>query len=462
MFKTPCDYDDAKADWILKCADFFEKDLKWKGLNLRPAFIRLLRTSLSLVTQEWFEKKLSSKESFKDILLDLNQYQKPWKNALSQFLGINYYKNKIKWFGHIFETNKKQKPLIAAFDRKHVDYLKRSKLFNTLDPLWLVDSPKMAKDVGLNNDDLIVPFEKQFKTSNSKFPFNQLHDLANKLNDSLLKIKPSCIFVVEGDSPYHSILAELGLKLDIPVYCFQWGFFHYNKLRTAFSEMCFSKFLSWGPIFEDQLRPFNAQQNFLSFGHLATPVFSKNANKIIFLSSGNSEMFTQFDHEMFLKLAISLAKKFPNRVIWRSHPNETLDKKITINLVKEKIHILDKKEVITNHFKDSVVAVGRSSSSLIDALYARVIPIIFDTTCLKKFPFPIADKGVGFEFKNFDEALKNITNLLNNRDRIQSVQSQINLTYASFFSDTKLYQKKNYIKKVCKINYNELYDNKQK
>ena len=111
MFKTPCDYDDAKADWILKCADFFEKDLKWKGLNLRPAFIRLLRTNLSLVTQDWFEKKLSSKENFKDILLDLNQYQKSWKNALPQVLGINYYKNKIKWFGHKFKNNTKQKKL---------------------------------------------------------------------------------------------------------------------------------------------------------------------------------------------------------------------------------------------------------------------------------------------------------------------------------------------------------------
>lgn len=437
MFKTPCDYDDAKTDWILKCADWFEKDLKWKGLNLRPAFIRLLRTNLSLMTKDWFEKKLSSKESFEDILLDLNQYQKSWKNALSQFPGINYTTVKIKWFGHTFKTNTKQKPLIAAFHWKHVDYLKKSKLFDTLDPLWLVDSPKMAKDVGLNKDDLIVPLEKQFKKSYSKFPFNQLHNFANELNNSLLKIKPSCIFVVEGDSPYHSILAELGLKLDIPVYCFQWGFFHYNKLRTAFSEMCFSKFLSWGPIFEDQLRPFNPQQNFLSFGHLSTPDVSKNANKIIFLNSDIDNYTTQFDLEMFLKLAISLAKKFPNRVMWRTHPNETLDNKKSINLTKGKVHILNQRESITSHFKDSVIAVAINSSSLIDALYSRVIPISFNTSCLKKFPFPIVEKGVGFEFTNLDEALKNITDLLNNRDRIKSIKKQIEVKYSTFFSSKK-------------------------
>ena len=67
MFKTPCDYVDAKADWILECADWFEKDLKWNGLNLRPAFIRFLCSNLTLMSKDWFEKKLSSKDSFEDI-----------------------------------------------------------------------------------------------------------------------------------------------------------------------------------------------------------------------------------------------------------------------------------------------------------------------------------------------------------------------------------------------------------
>ena len=45
------------------------------------------------------------------------------------------------------------------------------------------------------------------------------------------KISPSAIFVVEGDAPHHSLLAEIGYQLNIPVYCFQWGF-HFDQIAS--------------------------------------------------------------------------------------------------------------------------------------------------------------------------------------------------------------------------------------
>ncbi|MDB4154682.1 hypothetical protein N9682_06100 [Candidatus Pelagibacter sp.] len=453
MFTNYCDYEKAKTDWILACADEFKKDLRWEGLNLRAVFTRYLQINLSSVNKDWFKKKLSSKASCQEILSDLEQFQKSWKSKLIKIPGLQHTKYKIQWLNHNSKKITKRKPLIAVHHWKFVDYLKESKLFDELDPLWLVDSPRMAKEIGLDNDDLIIPHIKPFKPSKSRFPFNILHDLANGLKISLLRSRPSTIFVVEGDTPYHILLAEIGRMLDIPVYCFQWGIFHQNEMRINFSEMHFNKFLSWGPIFEEQLRFLNPKQDFVSFGNLSSNSLPRIGNKIIFLSQYVVNYITKTDQEIFVKLAIFLAKRFPNQVVWRPHPNVSQDdcKEFT-DLKKGNVHLLDPKESLTSQLKNSVVAVGIGSSSLVDALHCGVIPISFNTTCLKEFPLPLVKLGVGFEFRGFDDALEQITDLMNNQDRILSIQNQIAANHSTFFSNTELSQKKKYIHRICKNN----------
>ena len=72
MFKNECDLDKAKVNWILKCANNFKSNLNWKGINLRPAFIRYLFYEMmadnTIVDKQWLEKKLSSQACFNDIL----------------------------------------------------------------------------------------------------------------------------------------------------------------------------------------------------------------------------------------------------------------------------------------------------------------------------------------------------------------------------------------------------------
>ena len=457
MFRNNCDFQSAKADWVLKCADEFQDELKWEGLNLRPAFIRFVWTLINLksVKKDWYEKKLISKASFQDILSDLEQFQKSWKSKLMEVPGLRYAKHKIQWLSHHSKKITKKKNLIAVHHWKFVNYLKESKLFDDLDPLWLVDTPYMAKQIGLDHDDLIIPHTKPFKPSKSKFPFNKLHDLANGLKTSVMRSKPSTIFVVEGDAPYQSILAEIGRVLDIPVYCFQWGIFQHNKLRTAFSEMQFTKFLSWGPIFEDQLKPYNPQQDFISFGNLSSNSLPRVGNKIIFLSQNVVGAITKSDKEIFVKLAIFLARRFPNQVVWRPHPNVSQDGiKELEELKKGNVHLLNPRESLTRQLQNSVVAVGIGSSSLIDALYLGVIPISFNTTGLKNYPFPLVEQGVGFEFQSFDYALEQITALIDNQDKIISVQKQIDNTHTKFFTNTGFSQKKNFINMLFNDNVN--------
>jgi hypothetical protein len=451
MLKNNCDFELAKADWVLECADEFQEHFKWEGINLRPAFIRFVWTLLGsqMVTRDWFEKKLISKASFQDIIFDLQEFQKSWKSKLREVPGLQYARHKIQWLSHHSKKTTKKKPLIVVQHWKFVNYLKKSKLFDELDPLWLVENPRMAKEMGLGADDLIVKQARLFKTSKSRFPINILHNIANELKGSLIRIKPSAIFVVEGDVPRDALLAEIGHILNIPIYCFQWGSFD-DKVRTAFSEMRFTKFLSWGPMFEDQLKPFNPQQDFISFGPLSSNNLQRTGNKIIFLSQPVALFITKNDQKMFTKLAISLAKKFPGRIFWRPHPMDLNNGKQLLDLKNSKVHLFDPKESLSNQLQSSLLAISITSSSLMDALHGGVIPISFNTTCLKCYPYPIVELGVGFEFRSFDHALEQIADLINNQNKINTTLKQIADTHATFFSNNGLSEQKNYIRMICK------------
>lgn len=457
MFKNNCEFEDAKTDWILKCADAFEENLNFGGLNLRPAFIRYLTIYLStfnkdyVINREYIEKNILSQNSLKEINSIFERSKKNWKKIFIQIPGLITFKQKINWLSHHKKKTTKGKPLLFVTHWKHAYYLKNSKLFENLSPSWLVDSPSAAKKIGLDENDYLAAIKKPFKPSNKDFPFNKLYDMASELKITLINLKPSAIFVVEGDNPYHSLLAEIGHQINIPVYCFQWGFFHQNARKTKFAEMKFSKFLSWGPIFEDQLKLFNLQQEFISFGPLVSNMLSKKRNKIIILSQYVTAYITKSDQRLLLKLANSLAERFPDQVFWRPHPSEITNNKELLNLKDRKFHLLDSKENLMTQLNNSVIAIGIGSSSLIDALYCGVIPISFNTTCLKEFPFPLVKHGVGLEYKNFKEALDQITILLKNKEKIKSMQNRISIMHSSFFSNKVLKDQKEIIRVLCGI-----------
>ena len=254
MFKNYCDCEEAIADRVLDCADKYKKKLYFNDYDLKPAFIRKLWFRFISQNQSWCEKNLLDNYSYEKILLNLSKTRTFYHAGLENISGLRYFQNKFNWLNFNSQKIIKNKTLIIVRNWKHANYLKKSKFFNELNPLWLVDSPKMAFNIGLNKDDLIVPFFKPFFRSSSIYPLNELKNLLKSLETTLLNIKPSSVFVVEGDAPYHALLAEIGIKLNIPVYCFQWGVFHQNKLRTAFSHMRFKRFLSWGPAFKNQLK----------------------------------------------------------------------------------------------------------------------------------------------------------------------------------------------------------------
>ena len=114
-----------------------------------------------------------------------------------------------------------------------------------------------------------------------------------------------------------------------------------------------------------------------------------------------------------------------------------------------KVCVLNPRESLTNQLQNSMLAVGIGSSSLIDALHCGVIPISFNTTCMKNL-FPLSEQGVGFEFKSFDDALQNITDLMTNQERIGVIKNKIAMTHSTIFTKTELRERIEIIQQLCK------------
>ena len=449
MFTNYCDFDDAKTDFILSAADEYEDRFEYKGLNLRPTFVRHMYFKLGSLDQSWLEQKILSRDTCQQKMLSLQLMDRSWRSRLRMIPGVRYLKNKLEWLPQQRKKSFIGLPLIAVHHWKFVNYLKRSRVFDGVQPAWLVSSRKMINELGLVNGDVFVPLRISCRIGKEQFPFNELYEMARDLEATIQHAQPSAIFTVEGDAPYHVLLAEIGRKYKIPVYCFQWGIFHKNKLRSAFSDMRFTKFLSWGEIFEDQLTEFNAGLEYIRLGHLFFREEKRVGEKIMFLSQGTGEHIRENDYNWFKKLAISVASRFPDRVTWRPHPNDALQGAELEYLRRGDVDVLDPRLPLQEQLKNSIAAVGISSSSLIDALSVGVIPIIFNTTCLKDFPCPLPEKDIGLEYRAFDDALRGITLLLTDPNRIQGLQNNIQKNHVLFFGNSDLRGRQDQVRFLC-------------
>ena len=454
MYKSYCEFEDSKAGWILNSANEIDHLFHWDGVNLRSSWIRNKWTDISGLDRGIVDDLLVRNVSVEVMDDHLNSLV---SNRITHSLRASplykkarALKQRAVWIGHQTVDKPKGRPLIAVHHWKFVNHLRSGRLLEEIDPMWLVKNPSQAQFLGLRDKDPLLAQSISLEQAESDDPLAGLKDIFFDLELTVISSEPSCIFVIEGDAPYQSILSEIGLKHKIPVYCLQWGIFHKNKLRTAFSGMSYSKFLSWGFFFEKQLKEHSPHLDFIKFGYPALSRINEDSKNIIFLSQGVGDNVEEKHEQELIRLAIDLAKKFPERVRWRSHPNSTLTIQAFSNLVKGGVEICDSKAHIGCQLQDSMIAIGISTSSLVDAVNVGVIPVIFNSTCQKNYPFPIVEDGLGMEFGNSYDALKGIADIISNKDSINKFRERILEKSRDYFHPVTMAERKGIIKQLVK------------
>ena len=457
-FKDWSDYETAFCDRVLESTRLFRSKFDYRGVNIRPAFIRLAYQILSTSEGAFVKNRLVSRAQAGAILW------RAWRSTarpaewLKMVPGFLWFYHHFLWFiyGPRFGHQGPVEILVVASHAKFVAAVKSEVSLNNQRIHWFVESYGEAKVLGFNPDENIARLSYCFFRNIFDFPFSLIRNRFRDIEKTLLKISPKLIIYAEGDTVTHSLIGLVGQKMEIPVICFQWGITNINKGRTAFAHFACTHFLSWGVFFSNQLKPYNPGLRFIEFGPLGGG-FSKQpkdlGDRVVVLFAGqpsgtyiNAEKNSEF-FQLIREIA-SIATG--HELIFRAHPNQVLNKVEKENFEQVGVKISDRSENLDAQLRIADVVVSLGSSVLVDGFRYFAIPVMVNLSCLPKFYFPIKNLGLGFEANSREDAKRIVLELIRNKNTRSTYHSAIKRSLPNMFTDNSLRDKKKILSDILK------------
>jgi hypothetical protein len=202
----------------------------------------------------------------------------------------------------------------------------------------------------------------------------------------------------EGDADYHSILAEVGRRSRVRTFCLQWGIFYKDWSEIAFSNIRTDYFLAWGKYFLDEMCRRNPGCDVLVYGYppivSSVEVSMESKRSILFLAQGVLGGISHSHFNQYCDLMFQLQKALPpDTLIYKPHP--TVRDPCKEKLIRDfGIHI-DETTSLAALCSKSVICVGITTSSLVEALLYNCIPVSFTPGDeVHSFPFERFKVGV--------------------------------------------------------------------
>jgi glycosyltransferase involved in cell wall biosynthesis len=327
-------------------------------------------------------------------------------------------------------------PVSCAYithDRKAADYLEREKLpFIKISRFGHLIRQWSQKDSWL----------KQFL----------LIELYDQLCDSIERIRPKTIVMVEGSAPQYEVVNQLSKKCNIRSICLQQGWAPF--VHTGFRNMTFSQMLVWGEGFAKDLKPYNHYQNFITTGSytVETKILKRveKINTISFFSQGKTFFINDSVWQEFITLAEQIALQCKEvEVIMREHPLYPLS-----YIEKERlervgvIFMSPPKYSLDEVFQKSDLTVSIFSSAILESIAAGILPIVFNPKVLPKFYPDITALGVNIEVNNIKEAIQEIIELVKNPTQIEKFREPMENFREKYFAYNKEKAIQNIIKEI--------------
>ena len=333
--------------------------------------------------------------------------------------------------------------LIPVSNSKYITYVYESNLFENQNIVWLVYGNVNFKNIDFK-EDCVLKYQSFYYFDEHVYPFNLFHSDLECINYYLKMISPKAVFLFEGDDTSHILLSNAANAFKIPNFCFQWGILHQSKIKCAFCYMEFSCFFTWGKIFTDQLKPYNPNQIFHEIGRLGTSEKVSTGNKIIFLDAGGARFISKCHQDLFLDLLMEVSSKFPKRVFLRPHPNHLLNQNTLQRLENAQISISDPQRPIVKDLEGCSIAVSIYSSSILDAIWAGVVPISFKFPEFEPYPIPLNKMKIGYESESYSHVLGFINKLVKEEIFLNKYRANLSIKKEEIFSS----RSNNQIRKV--------------
>jgi hypothetical protein len=245
--------------------------------------------------------------------------------------------------------------------------------------------------------------------------------LAAELEAALDIHRPRCVLCVEGDAPYHELLAHLARRRGIPALCLQWGAFPYRAPRIGFRRMGHDAFLTWGEGFAEQLRPHNRDLDFRAVGnHMLNPRPSPPTRRIVFLLQGVDGVFILQKHwDEFLAFIAWTAAHYPGwEMLLRPHPSIPLTAREADDLAAPNIRMENSASTpLRDNLEGASLAVTITSSAILEAIAQDIVPFIFNpTSAVPRFKPDVTAWEAGIESKTLADAQREMAALLDADD----------------------------------------------
>jgi hypothetical protein len=326
---------------------------------------------------------------------------------------------------------------------KFIKYINESGIFDDKKLNWiLLDNIKLPQKNSLK-DNYLRFRNVYFSLPRKCFILNYCEKSYESFLFFLKRVRPSTVFVLEGDAPYHIQISNACNTLGIKNFCFQWGLIQTTAAKTRFSNMNFTGFLTWGNFFTDQLVPYNSMQNFHDFGHLNFSITKSSGHSIIFLDQGSSNpQIDQSHFQEYHKIILRFCQNTHHKIIVRPHPNHDLCEVLRENLIQHGVEISNNKTSLSHDLSLSKVAVSIMSSSLLDASINGIIPVSFRYDQMEEYPFPLNQLKIGLESSCPSEIFKFINLIMSRPSLYKEYKERLLKSIKTLFSYNTLSQRK--------------------
>ena len=372
-------------------------------------------------------------------------YKKIFYKLLRKYKSIKYLKSTINYVLFKIDLISIPKNQITIFvhHTKFIHYLSKSGMFDKYKLVWVIFGDVELSSINNSKDKYIKFRNINYSSFNKNFILEYCDYLYESLHFFIQRIKPKAMFVFEGDAPYHVHTANVGKKLGVKTFCFQWGLIHNRAARIRFSNMNFSGFLSWGNFFTKQLKPYNPDQKFYHLGHLNFSITKSSGHSIIFLDQGSSNpQIDQSHFQEYHKIILKFCQNTDHKIIVRPHPNHDLCEVLRENLIQHGVEISNKKTSLSHDLSLSKVAVSIMSSSLLDASINGIIPVSFRYDQMEEYPFPLNQLKIGLESSCPSEIFRFINLIMSQPSLYKEYKERLFKSIQTLFSYNTLSQRK--------------------
>lgn len=254
----------------------------------------------------------------------------------------------------------------------------------------------------------------------------RLLEYYDNLYDTLERIRPKSVVLVEGNAPIYEVANQICNKLGIQSICIQQGWS--PIVHNGFRNMTYSKMLVWGDGFAQDLAKYNPQQKFVATGNIVIekiiePRVPKKPNekiKLGFLPPKCTKILNQKKLDEFMSLVPWVADEFKNAEIRISqHPT------ILRNGQLEKLSVYDNvtfMSSLTHTLQEIIggndIAISFYSTTILESIAVGALPVIVNLTSMPHYFPDVNVMKAGIEVKSIEEAKKNLKELVYNPEKI--------------------------------------------